>query len=150
MRLLKANLHFGLGHVSQGLFCGPVMWAINDSHVHWVSRSPPCNTRRAERHGSAQGESRLAQAGKADVPRRKATFLRFVLSSSKLLPRRSSFRPKMCADGQKLELRLWLCQLLSCLRFLRVLLGLERHPLSSLSSTEDQRGITGQKFEPDQ
>lgn len=150
MRLLKANLHFGVGHVPQGLVCGPAMWEINDSHVHWVSRSPPCNPRRAERHGSAQGESSLAQAEKTDVPRRKATFLRFVLSSSKLLPLRSSFRPKMCVDGQKPELRLWLCQPLSCLRFLRVLLGLERHPLSSLSSTEDQRGITGQKFEPDQ
>lgn len=149
MRLLKANRHFGVGQVPQGLLCGPVMWAIKDSHVHWVSRSPPCNPRRAELHGSAQGESSLAQAEKADVFRRKATFLRFVLSSPKLLPRRSSSHPQVCADGQKLELRLWLCQPLSCLRFLGVLLGLEQHPLSS-SSTEDQQGITGQKLEPDQ
>lgn len=104
MWLLKANLHLGVSHVPQGLVCGPAMWVINDSHVHWVSRYPPCNPRRAElqsKEGSTQGESSLVQAEKADVLKRKATFLRFVLSSSKLLPRRSSSHPKVCADRQE-------------------------------------------------
>lgn len=54
-------------------------------------------------HGSTQGKNSLAQAPEADSLRRKATFLLFVLSSSKRLSQYSFSQFKVCTIRKKLQ-----------------------------------------------